>query len=373
MKYDQDQRKIYRKNEGFRDESAPAAPIAAADPPLPARRPKKRRKTALFVALGAVLAAGAALALLLPGGLLSSPLSRRDTVMTIGDYAVSSDEYVYRFIDEKEKYEALDPAYFSDAAKEAAFFEDAEHYLRSQYAVLQWAKDLGYTADAQVAAAADAAYESARAGYADDGEFAAALAQNRLTPALYRRMLENEQILRNFAEYVYSDAAFADVTDEQALAYAREKGAFAFKCILITAGEGDGAAEKEALARSVAAALQADPARFGEYAALYNEDPLADRYADGFNMLPGELSAELETAVTSLADGQVSDAILTESGWFILTKCDLAPKAFVSDVVTARVEAKIDEYIAATPVRYGRGYHNMKISEIAFAGDAPAE
>ncbi|MEA4912558.1 MAG: SurA N-terminal domain-containing protein [Oscillospiraceae bacterium] len=338
-------------------------------------RPVRRAKRGVLPAsiAAALLLAAAALARFLPNGLLSSPLARRDTVLTVGDFAISSDEYVYRFLDEKEQYESQDAAYFESGDNEKTFFEKAEQYLRSQYAILQWAKELGFEKNEQTAAAAQMYIDSVRSNYDSDAAFDAALAEKHLTPALYRSMLENEQLLNSFAEYIYADADFAAVSDAQALAYAQEKGAFAFKCILITAGDGDAAAEKETLARDIAAKLQAEPARFDEYAALYNEDPLAARYPDGFNMLPGELSAELETIVTSLADGAVSDAVLTESGWFILTRSPLTPQAFTDDVITRRIEEKIDGYIAAMPVKYGRGYHNMKADEIIFIGDLAAK
>ncbi len=369
MKY----KKAKQKNLYRRDDRRPADEAAAhgadsePDRERPARR-KRRSKAPLFLALGAVLLlAAAALALFLPGGLLSSPLSRRDTVITLGEYKISADEYIYRFIGEKEEYEALDANYFASAENEKAFFKDAEQRLRGQYAILQWAKERGFERTPALEAAADDYIENAKTAFASEDAYRASLAENHLTEALYREMLINDLLLNSFAESVYGDAELSAVSDEQALAYAAENGAFAFRCILVTTSEGDGAAEKEALAKDIAAALQDDPAQFDAYAALYNEDPLAARYPDGFNMLPGELSSELEAAATALSEGEVSGAVLTESGWFILRRCALDPQAFHEAVVTARVEEKIAEYSAALSVNYGRGYHNMKIDEIAFA------
>ncbi len=135
----------------------------------------------------------------------------------------------------------------------------------------------------------------------------------------------------------------ADVTDEDAMAFAEENGYITAKHILISNTDAEGAALDEtalAAAGELAADIQAqiaavaDPTArvelFNELMAEYNSDTAENYYPAGYCFAEGEMVAEFYDAAAALEEYGVSDVVETDYGWHIILRMPTTPDDVVS-------------------------------------------
>ena len=179
------------------------------------------------------------------------------------------------------------------------------------------------------------------------------------------------------------------VSDEQALAYLEENGyTYANHILLATMDLNTGealdqetVAEKQALAESLAAELQAitDPAelveRFKALKEEYCEDTGKTAYPDGYVFLPGDMVEEFENAAMALEEYRVSEPVESPYGYHIILRLPLEADSVIAysstgETMTAReycanynYAKELDAYLAAMQAEYVPDFTPPELSD----------
>lgn len=358
------------------DADAAASETAAADAAAPKK--KKHGVRALIIVLAALAIAALGLVavnMFVPSFFNrifgSTPLTRDSVVMTIGDYEVTAEEYNHYLYPYKIDQTASDEHYWeTHLEKNDELVDAAETFFKNRYAMLAWAKDAGITVSSDEV---DAAVEQARSSYDSDDAFYEALQENYLTVGLFRRLTEQSLITDKLYNYLYSTDEYGKVTDADAAAYAEEKGMYSAKHILIQHGADDAEdAKKLALAEDILAQLQAG-ADFDTLMNTYSEDSGLASYPNGYTFADGEMDQTFTDAVKALKVGEISGIVKTDYGYHIILRTQPSADDLYSDILSARVEATMNEYAGKMAFKTGRGYSKINIGQCKWDYPATSE
>ncbi len=352
-----------------------AAEVEAAEAPVDADAEAKRKKEkrtnvllTILLVIAILVLAGLIVNIFFPATFNkiktalfdSTPLTRGDTVMTVGDFEVGADEYVYYV----ESMAANNQSYAIASGEQ---FEElkqtAEQLFVSKYAYLQWAKDQNFTLSDEQIAELDAGLAENKATYGSEEEYITDLFDHYLTPESYRALYLDQTLLYAFRDSLYAMPEFTNVTEEEAYAFADENAIVRAKHILIQfpeeATEQD-KAEKLALAQSLLERIKAGE-DFDTLMNEYSEDPGKETSPGGYTLSKGSgYVAEFEDAALALELDAVSDIVETSYGYHIIKRVQIDPAELYEAVSADRISAKLDEYAANMPVSYGRGYDKIK-------------
>ncbi len=339
---------------------------AAADKP---KKKAKKGVVAIIIAAVAVVII-AALALLLPFGVLSTPLTRGGMVMKIGEYKVMADEYIFSTLPMKEYLETNNPDYFSREGSEKTLFDYYEQGFVEEYAFYNWAIEEGFALTDEEAASIQTTIDDIKANYESEDAFKEAIAANYFTEDLLTRYYQVQTIMSKFQQYLYSESDYSKPTDAEIAAFVDEHGIVHYNEIFLAlTGDEQADALKKELAMSIANELAADPTRFEELSALYNETTLTtDLIIDGQSVNYGSyMSSQDAENICALKIGEVSDVIEYNDGYSIVLRSEIEDSDdVVSYVVTDKINNAISERTANTPIKYGFGYKRMKLDQLVF-------
>ena len=210
--------------------------------------------------------------------------------------------------------------------------------------------------------------------------FAAYMAEQYLSPALYERLTRINQLYQDGYTQLYGENG-EKLSDEAALAWLNENSYVCANHILLATmdratGEAlDEAAtrEKQALAEELAKELQAiqDPekllARFAELKESYCEDSGKLTHPDGYTFTSGAMVAEFDAAAQALAEYEVSDPVETSYGYHVILRLPLNADAPLTGgnnegmsarqvVSNAEYGQRLQDYMDALVLDYAEGF-----------------
>ncbi|MEG1269312.1 MAG: peptidylprolyl isomerase [Oscillospiraceae bacterium] len=295
----------------------------------------------------------------------STALTRGDdSIMTIGDYEISVQEYNHYLYPIRAEQEKADPNYWKTNAEQGETIKNnAVEMFRYNCAMLQWAKDEGITITDEDKKQIEKTVSDTKASFATEAEYYAALEQNFLTTELYQKNLEEELIFNKLYQFAYTDSEMSTVSEQDAKAYAEESGALGAKHILFgITGDAEADAAKLALAEDVLLQLKGG-ADFDTLMNKYTEDPGISSYPDGYTFGPGKMVPEFEEAVKALKVGEMSEIVQSEHGYHIIVRTEPDYVQMNDAVINARAGAKIEEYREAMKVKLSRGYDNITMDQ----------
>ena len=295
----------------------------------------------------------------------STPIDRSGTVMTIGNYKVSSEEYVNSFLTFNDY---VNSNYGNDYLKQNPSEEESalkyvEDDLIQKYIRLQWAEDLGIVLSDADKASVDAAINQTIESIGGYEEFLRALDSQYLTVDLYYKLAYQQKQL-NMLEDELSEGEFGETSDEDVQAYLEEEGIVSAKHILIaTTGDKAEDAKKLELAESILKQLQ-NGADFDKLMNQYTEDPGLEHYPDGYTFGPGEMVDEFYDGTIALEVGEISEIIKSTHGYHIIMRTETNLDDYRDTVRNQRFDEKIEELKENVTITYGRGFKYISIYDI---------
>ena len=308
-------------------------------------------------------------------GIETEPLSGKQPVMTIGDYEVSRDEYLYYILVGKEQVEYYYPGLF-DSTPELfdSLKESVETSLKSAAAIEAWAKDLDAELTEDEIAEVDSYIDQVRQSYASDIEYVEALSEAHLTEELYRKLMLEQSLASKVSQAALADEEFSTVTDDELHEYARENEIIGAKHILLLTS-GDETNDAAVLARAQALL---DRINGGEdFDTLMNEnteDPGIDTYPDGYTFGPDTMVEEFDTAARALEVGEVSELVKSSYGYHIIKRVEPDYESLKDSLLSDRITSTLEEYAEKLKVKYVRGYDEITLDDcVAASGGTTAD
>lgn len=274
-----------------------------------------------------------------------------EVVMTVGDTEITWDDYYYwleYFGQTAEYYMTMYSYYGMEMTWEETapmITENAEAQLKAFTAIEKFAEenevDLNEEQRQEIEDELNKTIEE-KYGEANEKNRAAFFEEIGISEEMYYRLSRINYLYQNGYAAIYGEDA-GNVAAEDAVAWLEENGYMYASHILFATMDfatmedlGETVkAEKEELAKNVAAELQAikDPekltARFRELKEEYCEDTGKAAYPDGYLFVTGAMVEEFENGYKSLTDYQVSDPILSTYGYHVMLRLPLDADAII--------------------------------------------
>lgn len=302
----------------------------------------------------------------------STPLDRGDVVMTIGDYEVTADEYIYEFLllsDDYDSRREVDNFLKKNPSEEKKAISDLEQHFIQKYSQVKWAESMGiYMTDADRARVdAQIAQRIEEIGGYD--AFLRGLDRSYCTEETYYRLAYiDEHINMLFAELKEGD--FSEVSDAEVAQFIQDREIYRAKHILITL-TGDEAvdAEKKALAENILRRIR-NGEDFDTLMNTYSEDTAGlEANPDGYTFdMNTNFVPEFKNTTKELAIDEVSDLVEVHtqgySGYHIIKRVEVDPEPYFDMIREERFNSKLSDIIDSIKITYGRGYNLISIENI---------
>ncbi|MEG1181158.1 MAG: peptidylprolyl isomerase [Oscillospiraceae bacterium] len=299
-----------------------------------------------------------------------SPAKTGGVVLSIDDYDVMADEYLYRVMDAKKYYEATNPGYFAENRdKEAEVFDELNRMFAGYYSRLALANDKGIKlTDEDKKEILDYVEETKKINGGEEN-YQKLLGDMYLTEDLYIRLTQTELILSKLGKQFYDEGDMSNVSDQEIADYAKERGFVGAKHILILRGETEAEdAEKKELAESILKKLRSG-ANFDELSAKYNEDPGMIDTPEGYTFAFGEVEEEFYNGALALKVGEISEIVESKTlGYHIIMRTETNKELIKNNIIMNNIDALFEEYASNAKISLGRGYHWMRMSDFAWTG-----
>lgn len=318
-------------------------------------------------------------------GTLTDTMKEDGAFLTVGDQAVSYDEFRYYFLNVKASLEqsaSSGTASGSEASSASAgvtsldlpsILTKTEEALKKNYALNAWTKEQGVEMTADDQSVVDQYLSLQETQMGGQTAFNEALQTIYSTPDLFRTMMEdsylqdkaiNEWFLKNYADQVLEDMKAAD------------PGYVCAKHILVqfedkTEGA-DHSAEKAEAEEALNKALAGED--FDALIEQYNDDPGMTTNPDGYIFTTGEMVQEFEDAAFALAENAISTELVeTSYGYHIIQRLPVdydtlrenamnyASKELISEA-NEKLSAELDAAVEKVEVKKGSQYKNLTVS-----------
>ncbi|MEG2083661.1 MAG: peptidylprolyl isomerase, partial [Oscillospiraceae bacterium] len=306
----------------------------------------------------------------------STPLTRNDTVMTIGDEKISPERYLNVILGIRDELEGYYPGFIEQNPKAFANLKQiAEDQIKGTVARQKWATDLGIELTDDEIAKLDEYIAESKSSYKTDAEYLTALNNSYLTEELYKTLMTEQQRAYKLLDYLNTLPEYSKVTDEEAKTYVGEKGIMRAKHILIVVGKDateEVRAEKLKLANDILAKLGAGE-DFDTLMKKYSEDPGLQTYPQGYTFGPGDMVPEFEEGTKALALDGISEIVESTNGYHIIKRLEPIYTEIYPSVVQDRIEAKVAEYTEALKVKFARGYDKITLDQLKWNQPAPID
>ena len=299
----------------------------------------------------------------------STPIDRGGVVMTIGNYDVMADEYTSDLLAAASVYEAQygRTYWHNNPNQEIELLHDLGKYYIERYTLLIWADEIGVQLTSEETAEVDVSIETMITAIGGRDAFAKSMSKSYMTEELYYRLAYIDARLRKF-EQALVDGAIGTITTEDIKQSLDGKGIICAKHILFaTTGDEVGDAAQKHLAETVLSRIRAGE-DFDALMQEYSGDPGLADHPDGYTFGPGEMILEFENAAKELEVGEISDVIETVYGYHIIRRLEVNYDDFYKVVFTERYNEKLLEMASSISVTYGRGYENIRIGGVRWAG-----
>lgn len=301
--------------------------------------------------LAAVLAA---LALLLP---LSSckksaglPAEDTRTVLLVdGKYAVSYDLYRYFYLNYKTGYTDADFAEGKAAQTEAELREQCFYGLRSLCATLSLAADYGITPeDGDIKAAAETSVSEAIETLGGKSEYAASLKENYMTDSVFRFMMAAQACEDKLFSTLTTGLGLIETDDEKILSVLRGDGCVRIVQVLISKTNGFSDEKNRETADKVLR-LAREGEDFDRLIANYSND--YSMTSDGYYFTRGYMLEEVEKASFALAVGEISDVVVSRSGYHVIKRLPKEDSYLAENLSTLKAQYQSCEFYALIDAR----------------------
>ncbi len=323
---------------------------------------KRTSLPALF--LGLLLLAS----LILPGcgGLKYGGSNDERTVMRVGGYEVTADEYLYFYRNAKHDFDQGLDSYWTEhegAAEELK--ATVEEMLRSRYAVDALAKacSVSLTRDDEKELKKDVEYTVQF--YGGKEAYYAALAEANLTGDLYYALERQAMLDARLRDVYIAEYSGYIRADDAALLADLPQNFIRVKNILIRNETNDDILANLALAQELAGRAKAGE-NFDDLIAAYGEDPTQDK-VNGRYFTHGMLLDEFEDAAWALEIGEISGVVQTAVGYHIIQRLPLEDAYIDENFEELRdyyknrlYNEKLDETAASLPVVYTEEYGSLE-------------
>ena len=317
------------------------------------------------------------------GGTLTDAMKEDGAFLTVGDKAVSYDEFRYYFLNVKASLEQS--ASSSTASSEASsastgatnldlpsILTQTEEALKNNHALNTWTKEQGVEMTEDDQSVVDQYISLQETQMGGETAFGEALESIYSTPDLFRAMMEesylrdkaiNEWFLNNYADQVVKEMQNAD------------PGYVRVKHILVQfedSTEGaDHSAEKAEAEEALNKAIAGED--FDSLIDQYNDDPGMSTNPDGYIFTTGEMVQEFEDAAFALAENTISTELVeTSYGYHIIQRLPIdydvvresAMNYASQELITEANEKLASELDAAAEkveVKQGPQYKNLTV------------
>lgn len=320
------------------------------------------------------------------GGTLTDAMKEDGAFLTVGDKAVSYDEFRYYFLNVKASLEqsassASSAASGSEASSASSgatnldlpsILTQTEDALKRDYALNKWVSEQGVEMTEDDQSVVDQYISLQEAQMGGETAFSEALESIYSTPDLFRAMMEssylqdkaiNEWFLKNYADQVVEEMQTAD------------PGYVRVKHILVQfedATEGaDHSAEKAEAEEALNKALAGED--FDSLIEQYNDDPGMTTNPDGYIFTTGEMVQEFEDAAFALAENSIgTELVETSYGYHIIqrlpidydavreTAMNYASQELISEA-NEKLSAELDAAVEKVEVKQGPQYKNLTV------------
>lgn len=318
------------------------------------------------------------------GGTLTDAMKEDGAFLTVGDKAVSYDEFRYYFLHVKASLEqsassgAASGSEASSASTGAANLDlpsiltQTEEDLKNNHALNTWTKEQGVEMTEDDQSVVDQYISLQETQMGGETAFNEALQTIYSTPDLFRTMMEesylqdkaiNEWFLKNYADQVVEDMQAAD------------PGYVRVKHILVqfedTTEGADHSAEKAEAEEALNKAIAGED--FDSLIDQYNDDPGMLTNPDGYIFTTGEMVQEFEDASFALAENAISTELVeTSYGYHIIQRLPIdydvvresamnyASKELISEA-NEKLSSELDAAAEKVEVKQGPQYKNLTV------------
>lgn len=298
------------------------------------------------------------------------PVTDDMTVMQIGQYAVTGEEYQYWVLPYKAYYEGL---YGSDFWNTSEGKEQGEALLRHindsivrRYATLCLADEMGFFLSQEETVALETAYAAQREAYGDG--FQDYLAEQYLREALcYPIAYRDESRLSAFETYLQEENGIVALKAGEVAAYAAENDSIGVMQILIRNDAGDDTNANLALANDIAARA-ASGEDFAALMRTYSEGSVEEGWT--MSLRDTSYAPYFLEALAALAPGETSDVIDYEDDWqswyLILMRTEPDLREVEQELREKKLGDYLDAYIEKLTVSYCEGFSEIGIQDIVW-------
>lgn len=320
-------------------------------------------------------------------GTLTDAMKEDGAFLTVGDQAVSYDEFRYYFLHVKASLEqsassASSAASGSEASSAStgatnldlpSILTQTEEAIQRNYALNSWSKEQGVEMTEDDQSVVDQYISLQETQMGGETAFTEALKSIYSTPDLFRAMMEdsylkdktiNEWFLKNYADQVVEEMQTAD------------PGYVRVKHILVQfedSTEGaDHSTEKAEAQEALNKALAGED--FDSLIEQYNDDPGMITNPDGYIFTTGEMVQEFEDAAFALAENTISTELVeTSYGYHIIQRLPInydvvresamnyASEELISEA-NEKLSSELDAAVEKVEVKQGPQYKNLTVN-----------
>lgn len=241
---------------------------------------------------------------------------KTDYVFKINDDTVSADAYRYYFMNMKYQSDSGDDSFWTE--ENAAELKDqVREYLTVNYAVLDYAKQNGITADAELLAEAESNYADDVAEYDSKSEFKDMLTTNYLTDEYYHQLLIDNLLQQKLVDTVFGNGGAHAFTDVEMTSIIRSE--FVRVRYLALTYDETNREEKLALINELSSRISSGE-DFIELVNEYGEDSTMNANPDGAYFSRGMLGDAFEDACYALEENELSGVVEVASTFYIIKR-----------------------------------------------------
>lgn len=317
-------------------------------------------------------------------GTLTDAMKEDGAFLTVGDQAVSYDEFRYYFLHVKASLEqsASSAASGSEASSAStgatnldlpSILTQTEEAIQRNYALNSWSKEQGVEMTEDDQSVVDQYISLQETQMGGETAFTEALKSIYSTPDLFRAMMEdsylqdktiNEWFLKNYADQVVEEMQTAD------------PGYVRVKHILVQfedSTEGaDHSTEKAEAQEALNKALAGED--FDSLIEQYNDDPGMITNPDGYIFTTGEMVQEFEDAAFALAENTINTELVeTSYGYHIIQRLPInydvvresamnyASEELISEA-NEKLSSELDAAVEKVEVKQGPQYKNLTVN-----------
>ena len=243
------------------------------------------------------------------------------TALELGSYSAKYDLYRYFYLNYAKD---LTGSFTKDGVTDTASLDRAvrartAEAVQGLYACISVAEDYGFTVtDGDVCEVADTYIDAVKAHYKQNGgSFAKDLAANRMTEEVFLFLMRVDALENKLFDALVAEGGEIESNDEKLLAVIGGEEFVRAKLIFIENDTGEDPAENARIAAEALAAYK-DGTPFDTLIGRYSED--YSMPADGYYFTHLEMIDVIEAAAFSMRDGEISDVLESEDGYYLLLR-----------------------------------------------------